>query len=112
MVYINGIIESYEKGEITLEEANNKLKGSGIYLDPNKNKIEENEKAVYCDDVTKINGYALLDVGIGYKEKVLIKNGKLVDPIAENREQNVMGIVVIGNKIFYVHDGVTLEEKK
>lgn len=112
MVFINEIIKEYEDGKITLEEANKKLKGTGIYLNPDKNVIGEKEKAVYYEDISKINGYALLDIGIGSKEKVMIKNGKLVDPIAENREQNVMGIVIIGNKFFYVHDGKTLEEKE
>lgn len=112
MVFINEIIKEYEDGKITLEEANEKLNGTGIYLNPDKNVIDEKEKAVYCEDISKINGYALLDIGIGNKEKVMIKNGKLVEPIAENREQNVMGIVIIGDKFFYVYDGKTLEEKE
>ena len=109
MVDINKILKQWADGEKTLEETNEALKGTGLYVDPDKQKIAEGEGAVYCEDLSQINGYGLLDTGTGTLDKVKIKNGKLVQPIANSREQNVLAMVVLGSNILYIRDGKTLE---
>ena len=79
MTNIYETIKKWEDGEITVEEANETLKDSGIKIDPNKQTINPGEEAILFDDPSKINGYAMLDTGTGTLDKVLIKNGKLVN---------------------------------
>ena len=108
MVDINKILKQWADGEKTLEETNEALKGTGIYVDPDKQKITEGEGAVYCEDLSKINGMIMVDDGITpYKAEV--KNGKLVCPIAESREQSVLGMAESGGIRLYIRDGRTLE---
>ena len=108
MVDINKILKQWTDGEKTTEETNKALEGTGIYVDPDKQKITEGEGAVYCDDLSKINGMIMVDDGITpYKAEV--KNGKLVCPIAESREQNVFAMTDIGGIRLYIRDGKTLE---
>lgn len=71
------IIKKYTNDELTLEEANAKLKG--IKLDPGKNILTEEEKRTttigcYPD---MANGFGLLDSGTGTFDKVKVTNGKL-----------------------------------
>ena len=103
MVDINKILKQWADGEKTVEETNEALKGTGIYVDPDKQKIAEGEGAVYCDDLSKINGYGLLDTGTGTLDKVKIKNGKLVDSIG-----NMAALVLVGDVHYKVVDGDTL----
>ena len=108
MVDINKILKQWADGEKTLEETNEVLKGTGLYVDPDKQKITEGEGAVYCDDLTQINGMIMVDDGIT-PFKAEVKDGKLVYPIAESREQNVLATVELGGTILYIRDGKTLE---
>ena len=103
MVDINKILKQWADGEKTLEETNEALKGTGIYVDPDKQKITEGEGAVYCEDLSKINGYGLLDTGTGTLDKVKIKNGKLVDSIG-----NMAALVLVGDVYYKVVAGDTL----
>src|SRR5574344_437500 len=103
MVDINKILKQWADGEKTLEETNEALKGTGIYVDPDNQKIAEGEGAVYCEDLSKINGYGLLDTGTGTLDKVKIKNGKLVDSIG-----NMAALVLVGDVHYKVIDGDTL----
>ena len=103
MVDINKILKQWADGEKTLEETNEALKGTGIYVDPDKQKIAEGEGAVYCEDLSKINGYGLLDTGTGTLDKVKIKNGKLVDSIG-----NMAALVLVGDVYYKVVAGDTL----
>ena len=103
MVDINKILKQWADGEKTTEETNKALKGTGIYVDPNKQKIAEGEEAVYCEDLSQINGYGLLDTGTGTLDKVKIKNGKLVDSIG-----NMAALVLVGDVHYKVVDGDTL----
>ena len=103
MVDINKILKQWADGEKTLEETNEALKGTGIYVDPDKQKIAEGEGAVYCEDLSKINGYGLLDTGTGTLDKVKIKNGKLVDSIG-----NMSALVLVGDVYYKVVAGDTL----
>ena len=77
------IILDYTKGEKDLPETNEALKeaGSDLYLDPDRNKLTEEEKhsttvGYYPDQA---NGYGLMDHGVGCLEKVHVVNGKTVD---------------------------------
>ena len=103
MVDINKILKQWADGEKTVEETNEALKGTGIYVDPDKQKIAEGEGAVYCEDLSQINGYGLLDTGTGTLDKVKIKNGKLVDSIG-----NMAALVLVGDVHYKVVDGDTL----
>ena len=70
---INEIIAKYTIGEADLDTTNEALKkaNAGFHLDPMKNKLTEEE-------IT--NGTAgLLDTGTGSLDKVLIKDGHLVN---------------------------------
>ena len=106
MVNIYGVIKAWEAGEKTLEEANAELKGTGIYLDPEKNVIKKGTGAVVCEDVSKINGFAMLDTGTGSLDKVEIKDGKLVCS-----QGDVFALVLIGDSMFEVVNGVDLMYK-
>ena len=106
MVNMYEIIKAWEAGEKTLEETNEALKGTGVYLDPKKNEIEEGTGAVVCEDVTKINGFAMLDTGTGSLDKVEIVNGQLKYSIG-----NMFGLVLIGDTMFEVVNGTELKFK-
>lgn len=83
MKTIEEIILDYTKGEKDLTETNEALKeaGSNIYLNPDRNKLTEEEKRAttvgYYPD--QANGYGLMDHGVGCMEKVHVVNGKTVD---------------------------------
>ena len=108
MADINKILKQWADGEKTTEETNKALKGTCIYVDPNKQKIAEGENAVYCEDLSKINGMILVDDGIS-PFKAEVKDGKLIYPIAKNREQNILAMTEIGGVRLYIRDGKTLE---
>ena len=72
------IIKKYTAEEMTLEQANAKLKG--IKMDPGKNILTEEEKrgttvGYYPDQA---NGWGLLDSGTGTLDKVQVESGKLI----------------------------------
>ncbi len=83
MKTIEEIILDYTKGEKDLPETNEALKeaGSNIYLNPDRNKLTEEEKRAttvgYYPD--QANGYGLMDHGVGCMEKVHVVNGRTVD---------------------------------
>ena len=83
MKTIEEIILDYTKGEKDLPETNEALKeaGSNIYLNPDRNKLTEEEKRAttvgYYPD--QANGYGLMDHGVGCYEKVHVVNGKTVN---------------------------------
>ena len=82
MKTIEEIILDYTKGEKDLEETNAALKEaeSDLYLNPDRNKLTEEEKRAttvgYYPD--QANGYGLMDHGVGDMEKVHIVNGRCV----------------------------------
>lgn len=73
------IIRKYTAGELTLAEANLKLRG--IRLNPDKNILTEEEKRAttvgYYPE--QANGWGLLDTGTGSLDKVQVKDGQLVN---------------------------------
>ena len=108
MVDINKILKQWASGEKTVEETNEALKCTGLYVDLDNHNIAEGEGAVYCEDLSQINGMIIVDDGIT-PFKAEVKDGKLVYPIAESREQNVLAMNEIGGIRLYIRDGKTLE---
>lgn len=109
MKTIEEIILDYTKGEKDLEETNDALKeaGSNIYLNPDRNKLTEEEKrsttvGYYPDQAT---GYGLMDHGVGDVEKVHVVNGKTVDV---NMGEEYALVYIAGKK--YELKGDTLVE--
>ena len=74
-------IKKYTAGELSLEEVNAELKGTGLQLNPGKNIITEEEQRAttvgYYPD--QANGWGLLDSDTGSLDKVFVKDGKLVN---------------------------------
>ena len=99
MKTIEEIILDYTKGEKDLPETNEALKeaGSNIYLNPDRNKLTEEEKRAttvgYYPD--QANGYGLMDHGVGAFEKVHVVNGKTVDV---NMGQEFALVYIAGKK--------------
>lgn len=83
MKTIEEIILDYTKGEKDLPEANEALKeaGAGFTLDPNRNVITQEEfvETTAGETPDTVNGYGLMDHGVGCMEKVHVVNGKTVD---------------------------------
>ena len=79
----NEILSKYTTGEMALPEANEALKaaGAGFTLDPNRNVITQEEFVATTAGETPdtVNGYGLMDHGVGAFEKVHVVNGKTVD---------------------------------
>lgn len=105
----NEILNKYTTGEMTLPEANEALKeaGSDLYLDPDRNKLTEEEMrgttvGYYPDQA---NGYGLMDHGVGCMEKVHVVNGKTVDV---NMGEEYALVYIAGHK--YQLKGDTLVE--
>lgn len=106
------ILMRYSAGEITLEQANEELKeiGSTIVLDPNANVLTEEEVAATTVGETpaEANGWGLLDTGTGYKNKVEVRNGKLVNAECGN----MFALLFIGGKMYEVQDTTVVEYTK
>lgn len=102
-------IKKYTAGEMTLEEVNAALAGSGYHLDPGKNALTEDE-ILHTSIGTypnQANGWGLLDTGTGTLDKVEVRNGKLVDT-----DLGIMpGQVIIAGRTYWV-DGAELTDKK
>lgn len=109
MKTIEEIILDYTKGEKDLTETNEALKeaGSDLYLNPDRNKLTEEEKrsttvGYYPDQA---NGYGLMDHGVGCLEKAHVVNGKTVDV---NMGAETAYVYIAGKK--YELKGDTLAE--
>ena len=92
---VNEILEKYTKGEMTPDEANAALKeveDNDLFLDPNRNIITQAEfMATTAGDTPEtVNGYGLMDHGVGCLEKVHVVDGKTPD-------------VNMGEEIAFVH---------
>ena len=99
---ITEILKNYTAGEITLEQANADLKaaGSGLYLDPTRNELTEEEidVTVAGETSSQADGYGLLDTGTGSLDKVQVESGKLVD----NDCGDMPALVLIGGRVYHV----------
>lgn len=109
MKTIEETILDYTSGKTGLPETNEALKeaGSDLYLNPDRNKLTEEEKrdttiGYYPDQA---NGYGLMDHGVGAFEKVHVVNGKTVDV---NMGAETAYVYIAGKK--YELKGDTLAE--
>ena len=109
MKTIEEIILDYTKGEKDLTETNDALKeaGSNLYLNPDRNKLTEEEKRATTVGYypNQANGYGLMDHGVGCLEKVHVVNGKTVDV---NMGAETAYVYIAGKK--YELKGDTLAE--
>lgn len=104
MSIITEIIGAYVDGAKTLDEANAALReaGAGFSLNPDKQTITP-EEAVQGD---ARNGFGELNDGVGYREKVEIKDMRLVHNVG-----STLAYVRFNGKIYKVaEDGETLSE--
>ena len=86
------ILNKYTAGEITLDEANEKL--VGIKLNPGKNTITEDDKrsTTIGEYPDMANGWGLLDTGTGPMEKIHIEGGKTKYPVNSiDKDGNIIG---------------------
>ena len=94
MKTIEEIILDYTKGKKDLTETNEALKeaGSNLSLNPDRNKLTEEEKRATTVGYypNQANGYGLMDHGVGCLEKVHVVDGKTPD-------------VNMGEEIAFVH---------
>lgn len=107
---VNEILEKYTKGEMTPDEANSALKeveDNDLFLDPNRNIITQEEflATTAGDTPETVNGYGLMDHGVGCMEKVHVVNGKTVDV---NMGAEAAYVYIAGKK--YELKGDTLAE--
>ena len=76
----NEILNKYTTGEMTLPEANEALREAeaGFTLDPNRNVITQEEFVATTAGETPdtVNGYGLMDHGVGCLEKDHVVNGR------------------------------------
>ena len=83
MKNIEEIILDYTSGKTGLPETNQALKEleCGLQLDPNRNVITQEEFVATTAGETPdtVNGYGLMDHGVGCMEKVHVVNGRTVD---------------------------------
>jgi hypothetical protein len=109
------ILNKYTDGTNTLEKTNELLaaNGAGYTLDPDRNKITDEEAAAAvasvenAADFSEISGYGLMDTGTGSKDKVSVLNGKVTNATGEQ-----MAIVFIGGRVFRTACDVITEEIK
>lgn len=107
---IEEILRSYTAGEYpTLEAVNQELKaaGSDVLLDPQKNVLTPEERAVtkVGETPASANGYGLMSSGTGTLDKVHITGGVLTtggNQILENGKVNMDLTVYIGGKRYSV----------
>lgn len=107
---IEEILRSYTAGEYpTLEAVNKDLKaaGSDVLLDPQKNVLTPEERAVtkVGETPASANGYGLMSSGTGTLDKVRITGGVLTtggNEILENGKVNMDLTVYIGGKRYSV----------
>lgn len=81
---VNEILEKYTNGDMPLDETNEALAKETegkLQLDPNRNVITQEEflATTAGDTPDTVNGYGLMDHGVGCMEKVHVVNGKTVD---------------------------------
>lgn len=97
---INEILRKYTTGELTLDEANEKLKEerSDLTLNPDRNTITQEEfMETTAGDYppATVNGYGLMDHGVGCLEKVHVVDGKTPDV---NMGEEVAFVFIAGRR--------------
>ena len=80
---LENVLLDYTRGEKTLEEANRALKelGCGLTLDPARNLFTAREllETRAGETPDEVNGFGLMDHGVGCMEKVRVVDGRTVD---------------------------------
>ena len=109
---VNEILEKYTKGEMTPDEANAALKeveGNDLFLNPDRNIITQEEfMATTAGDTPEtVNGYGLMDHGVGCLEKVHVVNGKTPDV---NMGQETAFVYIAGRRYRLRGDVLTEED--
>ena len=107
---VDEILEKYTTGDMPLDEANEALAKETegkLQLDPNRNVITQEEflATTAGDTPDTVNGYGLMDHGVGCMEKVHVVNGKTVDV---NMGEEYALVYIAGKK--YELKGDTLVE--
>ena len=107
---VDEILEKYTTGDMPLDEANEALAKETegkLQLDPNRNVITQEEflATTAGDTPDTVNGYGLMDHGVGCTEKVHVVNGKTVDV---NMGEEFALVYIAGKK--YELKGDTLVE--
>ncbi len=109
MNLINDILGKYTSGAADLEETNAALReaGASLWLDPEQNTLTEEDLAVTITGETpeEVNGWGLLDCGVGMPDKVKVVGGKLeyaVNQVMEDGSTNMAAYVSIGGKRYEV----------
>lgn len=108
---VNEILEKYTKGEMTPDEANAALKeveNNDLFLDPNRNIITQEEflATTAGDTPETVNGYGLMDHGVGCLEKVHVVDGRTVD-VDMGQEA---AYVYMAGKVYRLRGDVLTEE--
>lgn len=110
MKTIEEIILDYTKGEKDLTETNEALKeaGSNLSLNPDRNKLTEEEKRSTTVGYypNQANGYGLMDHGVGCLEKVHVVDGRTVD-VDMGQEA---AYVYMAGKVYRLRGDVLTEE--
>lgn len=108
---VDEILKKYTTGEMTLDEVNSALKEmeeNKLTLNPDRNIITQEEfmetTAGENPPIT-VNGYGLMEHGVGCLEKVHVMNGKTPDV---NMGNETAFVYIAGNK--YELNGDTLME--
>ena len=106
----NEILNKYTTGEMTLPEANEAMREAeaGFTLDPNRNVITQEEFVATTAGETPdtVNGYGLMDHGVGCMEKVHVVDGRTVD-VDMGQET---AYVYIGGRRYRLRGDVLTEE--
>ena len=107
---VNEILEKYTTGDMPLDEANEALAKETegkLQLDPNRNVITQEEfiETTAGETPDTVNGYGLMDHGVGCLEKVHVVNGKTPDV---NMGEEFALVYIAGKK--YELKGDTLVE--
>lgn len=105
------VILDYSRGEVGLDETNEKLKemGSNITLNPMRNMFtaEELMNTAVGETPDEANGYGIMDHGVGSMEKVRVVNGRTPDV---NMGEEI-AFVYIGGKKYRLCGDVLVDEE-
>ena len=105
------VLLAYRDGEKTAEEANKELGelGCGLHIDPTRNVITEAEMAetTISGDLSTINGYVYVDIGVGGYEKV-----KAIDSVLQGFDAGEMYALAIVGPLYWEIKGDKIGEFK
>lgn len=111
MTDLENVLHDYTRGDKPLDETNQALKelGCGLQLDPNRNVITQEELLATTtgeNPPDTINGFGLMDHGVGCLEKVRVVDGHTVD--VDMSEETAF--VYIAGRCYRLRGNVLVEE--